>query len=174
MNASQPDANEGLVSKQAFRLGTNTKGYAFLGGLLLVLAACLGFAALDLALTSSKKVQGAGDPSSITVAALGAALLAYLGVKTIQIRCVASRDGLVIYNRFGRVRRIDARDITSIVLRTQSGRAYRYHVPAVTLTNGKEIKINALALGRSTDPPVPEQLSMVAEISSILRLPELK
>jgi hypothetical protein len=156
---------------ETFRLGTNARGYAIAGGLLVLLAVVLAWAALALAFRIPRNVQGGRDPFSIAVAALGVVSLGYLGVKMIQIRCVVRRDGLVVYNLVGRVRRIDAQDIVGFALRPQAGRSYRYHVPAVILRSGEEIKVRALALGRTTDPPVPEQVAAIAEIQRILGLP---
>jgi hypothetical protein len=143
---------------QTFRLGTNARGAAVAGGLLLVLSLMMALVALDLAFGSRSKVHGAADAASIAISISGAVVLGYLGVKMTQIRCVASRNGLVIYNLFGPVR-------------TMAGRFARYRVPAVVLNSGAEVKIRALALGRSTDPPIPQQLAVLDEIRSIIGLP---
>jgi hypothetical protein len=156
---------------QTFRLGTNARGAAVAGGLLLVLSLMMALVALDLAFGSRSKVHGAADAASIAISISGAVVLGYLGVKMTQIRCVASRNGLVIYNLFGPVRRIDSHQITAIELRTMAGRFARYRVPAVVLNSGAEVKIRALALGRSTDPPIPQQLAVLDEIRSIIGLP---
>jgi hypothetical protein len=127
--------------------------------------------ALDLVVGSRSRAHDAGDRVSIALSLSGAVLLGYLGIKMTRVRCVASRTGLIVHNLVGPVRRINANNIGAIELRTMAGRFSRSHVPAVIRRNGREVKIRALAVGRSTDPPEPKQIAMLDEIRSILGLP---
>ena len=151
------------------RLGTNASGYRLVAGIFLGLAVMCALVVLDLEFGSSS-IRGRGDIGSISIFSVASAAFAYLGFRAFGIRVDVSPEGVVVHNQVGPVRRIRRGDIRSIELRRKRGRYAAFHVIALVLRDGREVKCDALALGRADLPPDPSLLAAVQTLSAKLHL----
>lgn len=143
--------------------------HAFVGGLCAAIGAFfLGFPVYGLFSPGFYKGSSAWETAGLLLMGVLVALVcAWVGIH--QFRCGAQVSGqkLMIRNEL-RSYAVDAADIRALTIEPKQGPNASYWVARIELTSGKGIWIDNFDCGRTSRPPKPDRVAIVAEVRALL------